>query len=276
MTLIRSWAPTLIANGEAERISGMRVGANFFHTLGVKPAIGRDFTAAEDTPAGWHVVLLSDGRLAAEVRRRCRHRRTHRDVERLPFTVVGVMPASFEPLISERFYKRAEIWAPVGYDVSLNYACRSCQHLKAIGRVKRTVAPELARADVDAIQTQLRREHPADYAASTMTLEPLRDQLTGGMRPALGVLMGAVGFVLLIACANVASLLLARIARRERDLALRAALGASRARIVRQLMVESGLLAISGGLLGILLSVMTVPLLVHLAPSTTSRLVARR
>ncbi len=272
MTLIRSWSPTLIANGEAERISGLRVSANFFHTLGVKPAIGRDFTDTEDTPAGWQVVMLSDGVW----------RRTFGadpavigrviTMSGLPFAIVGVMPASFEPLISEHFYRRADMWALVGYDPSLNYACRTCEHLKAIGRLKPGTSLETARADVDAVQTQMRREHPADYAPSTITLVPLSDELTGGMRPALGVLMGAVGFVLLIACANVASLLLARIARRERDLALRAALGASRARIVRQPMVESGLLAVAGGLLGVLVSAVTVPLLVHLTPPTMSRL----
>ncbi len=154
----------------------------------------------------------------------------------------------------------------VGYAASLNYACRSCLHLKAIGRLKTGTALEAARADVDGVQAQLRREHPADYAPSTMTLVPLSDALTGGIRPALGVLMGLVGFVLLIACANMASLLLARIARRERDLALRAALGTSRAHIVRQLMVEGGLLAFTGGLLGLVVSFVAVPLLVHLAP----------
>jgi predicted permease len=276
MTLIRSWNPTLIANGQAERVSGMRVAANFFHTLGVKPAIGRDFTSVDDTPTGWQVVILSDSAW----------RRTFDadpgivgrpiSMNGLTFTVIGVMPPSFEPLISERFYTRADIWAPVGYAASLAYACRSCQHLKAIGRLKPGTTLEAARADVDAVQVALRREHPTDYAPSTMTLVPLRDALTGGIRPVLGVLMGAVAFVLLIACANVASLLLARIARRERDLALRAALGASRARIVRQLMVESGLLAISGGLLGLLMSFVTVPLLVHLAPSTMARLAGAR
>ena len=272
MAAIRSWTPTLIAGGEAERIAGMRVSANFFQMLGVKPALGRDFTAAEDSPAGWQVVVLSDGLW---------RRKFGGDPSvigrvitfgGLPFTIAGVMPASFEPLISERFYKRADIWALVGYDPSLPQACRSCQHLKAIGRLKPELALEAARADMDGIEAQLRREHPSDYPPATMTLVPLRDELTGGMRPALGVLMGAVGFVLLIACANVASLLLARIARRERDLALRAALGASRARIVRQLMVESGLLAAAGGLLGVLLGTAAVPVLVRLAPATMSRL----
>ena len=269
---IRSWLPTLIADGEAERLPGMRVSANFFQMLGVKPAIGRDFTAAEDTPAGWQVVILSDGvwrrKFGADpsiVGRAIM-------LSGLRFTIVGVMPASFEPLISERFYKPAEVWALVGYDPTLPYACRTCQHLKAIGRLGPGIAIEAARADIDAVEAQLRREYPSDYPPATMTLVPIGDELTGGMRPALGVLMGAVGLVLLIACANVASLLLARIARRERDLALRAALGASRARIVRQLMVESGLLAAAGGVLGLLLSVAAVPILVHLTPSTMSRL----
>jgi putative ABC transport system permease protein len=274
MAAIRSWTPTLIAGGEAERIAGMRVSANFFRMLGVRPAHGRDFTASEDTPAGWRVVMLSDGMW---------RRKFGGDpsvighvitLGGLPFTIAGVMPASFEPLISERFYTRADIWALLGYDPSLPYACRTCQHLKAIGRLTPGSTLEAARADVDGVEAQLRREHPSDYPPATMTLVPLRDELTGGMRPALGVLMGAVGFVLLIACANVASLLLARIARRERDLALRAALGASRARIVRQLMVESGLLAFAGGLLGLLLGVAAVPMLVRLTPSTMSRLLA--
>jgi len=276
LTLIRSWNPTLIVNGQAERVSGMRVAANFFRTLGVQPAIGRDFTPTDDTPAGSQVVILSDGEW----------RRTFAadpgivgrpiTMNGLPFTIIGVMPPTFEPLISERFYTRADMWAPVGYATSLAYACRSCQHLKAIGRLKPGTTIEAARADADAVQASLRREHPTDYAPSTMTLIQLEEALTGEIRPVLGVLMGAVGFVLLIACANVASLLLARIARRERDLALRAALGASRARIVRQLMVESGLLAIAGGLLGLIVSFVTVPLLVHLAPSTMSRLAGAR
>jgi len=274
MALIRSWQTTLTVNGEPERIAGLRVSANFFAMLGVRPALGRDFRRDEDTPAGWRVVLLSDGLW---------RRRFNADpavVGRVltmndqSYTVVGVMPASFEPLISEHFYQRADMWALVGYDRSLPYACRTCQHLRAIGRVARGTSLEAARAEIDSIQRDLRQTFPTEYAPATMTLVPLKDELTNSVRPALAVLMGAVICVLLIACANVANLLLARMARRKRDLALRAALGASRARLVRQLLVESGFLALAGGALGIVGGALAVPLLTRLAPATLSRVTA--
>src|SRR5262245_65453991 len=115
MALIRSWIPTLIADGSPQRIGVMRVSANFFHTLGVRPAIGRDFRADEDTPNGWRVVILSDGLW---------RRRFNADLSAigrvismndLQFTIIGVMPPAFEPLISERFYRRADMWALGGY-----------------------------------------------------------------------------------------------------------------------------------------------------------------
>jgi putative ABC transport system permease protein len=205
LALIRSWQPTLLVNGEPERIAAMRVSANFFRTLGVRPAIGRDFRADEDTPDRWRALMISD---------RLWRRRFGADptvvgrvvsMNDLEFTIAGVMPATFEPLISEHFYQPADMWALLGYDRSLTYACRSCQHLKAIGRIKAGTPIEMARADIDAVQTALRTEFPPDYAQATMTLVPLQEELTGNLRPALLVLMGAVAFVLLIACANVAT-----------------------------------------------------------------------
>jgi predicted permease len=277
MALVRSWSATLAVGGEPERIPAMRVSANFFRLLGVRPALGRDFKSEEDTPDRYRVVLISD---------RLWRRRFAADpavVGRVikmndqPYEVAGALPASFEPLISEHFYKRAEMWGLVGYDASLSYACRGCQHLKAIGRLKPGVSSEAARADIDAVQSQLRGEHPTDYeSAATMTLVPVRDELMGHLRPVIAVLMGAVAFVLLIACANVANLLLARLAQRERDLALRAALGASRVRLVRQLLVESLVLAVMGGAAGILLGAWGVPLVTRLAPAAVSRLTEAR
>jgi putative ABC transport system permease protein len=272
MALIRSWSATLVAGGEPERVAGMRVSSNYFRLLGIHPAIGRDFTPEEDTQAGWRVLVLSD---------RLWRRRFAADptvvgrpvmMSGAQFTVIGVLPASFEPLLSEHFYQRADIWALVGYDTSLSYACRSCQHLKAIGRLKAGVSIDTARRDIDAVHAQLRLQHPTEYAHTTMTLVPLTDELTGNIKPVLFVLMGAVAFVLLIACANVASLLLARTARRQHDLALRTALGASRGRIVRQLLVENAILACAGGAAGLVLSAWAVPLLSTIAPITMARL----
>jgi putative ABC transport system permease protein len=189
------------------------------------------------------------------------------------YQVAGVLPPTFEPLIEGHYYQRADIWAPLGYEVGVGDSCRSCQHLRAIGRVKAGVAVASAETDLNRVHDGLRAQFPADYRTSThMAVIPMADELQREIRPALTALMVAVMFVLLIACANVANLLLARIARRERDLSLRAALGASRARIVRQLLVESAVVALSGGALGVALSAIAVPVIIRLTPFVVPRL----
>jgi len=179
--------------------------------MGIRPALGRDFTPDDDRPDHWRVLLLSDalwrrrfGADPAVVGRMV----VMNDRE---YRIVGVMPATFEPLDAEQYYNAAaEIWAPIGYDLKGDSSCRSCQHLRGFGRLERGVSLADASAEMNTIREQMRREHPGDYEVGSLAIVPLRAALTGKVQAALYVLLGAVGFVLLIACANVANLLLAR------------------------------------------------------------------
>ena len=271
--MMRSWLPTLVANGEAERLPAVRVSWNYFDMLGVRPALGRGFTEDDDRPDQWRVLLLSD---------RLWRRRFAGDpsvvgrtivMNDREYRVIGVMPATFEPLAAERFYNAsAELWAPIGYDLTGDSSCRSCRHLRAFARLKPGLTVADATAEMNAIREQMRRELPGDYDTSTIAVVPLRDALTGNVRAALLVLLAAVAFVLLIACANVANLLLARSVTRQRELTLRAVLGAGRARLVRQLLTESFMLSAGGAIAGVLLARTAVTALATLAPVSLPRI----
>ena len=269
--MIRLWIPTLEGDGDAERLPAVRVSWNYFDVLGARPALGRGFTPDDDREDGWHVALLSD---------RLWRRRFGADpkiVGRLvalngqSFRVIGVMPASFEPLDAQRYFNTAsEIWVPIGNDQA---ECRMrCRPVYVLGRLKAGVTVDAATAEMNGIREQLRREHPADYKAGAISVTPMRQALTGHVRAALYVLLAAVGFVLLIACANVANLVLARSVTRGRELALRAALGAGRGRIARQLLTESLLLGAGGALCGLLLALVSVRGLASIAPVALPRL----
>lgn len=271
IALMRSWTPTLMVNGEAERLKAVRVSANYFATIGVSPALGRGFTDAEDTPDGRRVVILSDALW---------RRRFNADpgivgrsvlIADTSFRVAGVMPAGFDALDAQRYYGGAEMWAPLGYRIGGDSSCRTCQHLRAFGLLAPGVSAANAAAELNAIRAVMQREHPTDYSDGSIAVVPLRDALLGDVRRPLYVLLGAVGFVLLIACANVANLLLARSQSRGRELAVRAVLGAGASRIVRQLLTESTLLAIGGGAAALLIAGSVVHTLGQIAPVSLPR-----
>jgi len=253
----------LTGESEPERVTALNVTTNFFKAIGITPVHGRDFTAEEEKP-GQRVAIISEGLWRRRLGGELPVIGKTLTLDGATYTVVGVAPNSTQ-LIAE-----SDIWTPMSFDDD-GMKVRRFHFLRAFGRLKPGISLQQAKTDLDTIAIGLEKQYPDTNTTWRLRLVSLRDEMLGDVRTPLYVLLGAVGFVLLIACANVANLLLARAAGRQKEIAIRSAMGARPLRLIRQLLVESLLLAAAGGGLGLLLSVWGTELLVKLGPDTIAR-----
>jgi putative ABC transport system permease protein len=255
---------TLQGPNGPEQVPAAFVSPEFFKVMGVHPAMGRGFTREEETPGRDGVIVLSHGawqrRFGADLRVLGRTVSMNGGQS----TIVGIMPAGFA------FPSTAELWFPFAMDTAK--APRGGHYLGVIGRIKPGVAHERAEAEMKAIAERLALQYPEQNAGESAMVVPLHEQVVGRVRPALLTLLAAVAMTVLIACANVANLLLVRASVRRKELAIRAALGASRGRLVRQMLIESLVLAMAGGIIGIGLAQLAIRPLRVLSAGTLPRL----
>jgi putative ABC transport system permease protein len=289
-TSIYGFNYTLTGLGEPEQIHSARVSADFFPALGVNPLIGRAFTVDEDRPGAALVAVIShglwqrrfnadpkligrtipfnDGGNQSALEAAVKPGRPIK-LNDVGFTIVGVMPLDFE------FLKGIDMWVPLSATSGKDVVESRIGFLQAVGRLKPSASLEQATAELDAIIGRIAAQHPEMRASGERAvIKPLAAHIFGDARPALYLLLAATALLLLIACANIANLQLARATSRRREIALRAALGAGRGRLARQLMVESLALAVAGGGLGILLAYWILNALISLAPADIPRIEA--
>jgi putative ABC transport system permease protein len=265
VTAVQGWQPTLTGRGAPEPLVGEQVTPDYFDVLRVPPAIGRAFRSEEMIPNAPRVAIVSHALWQRQFGGDANVLGTRVVLGGLPHEIVGVMPAGFRPAV----IRTAEIWRPRQFDAA--NPSRGAIVLRVVARLQDGLTNGQAQAAAGVLAQQLERAHPDTNARVGIRIVPLHEQVIGGYRLALIVLLGAVAFVLLIACANIANLLLARASTRAREFAVRMALGAGRGRVVRQLLTESLLLASAGGALGLLVGVWGIAALTAIAPEGAPR-----
>jgi putative ABC transport system permease protein len=278
IAVMKPWQPSLTGADQPERLDGQNVSAGYFRTLGVAPALGQDFQVSDDVVHGPKVVIISNQAWRAHFSADSAIIGRNVKLDDDNYTVIGVMPAGFDNVLAPS----AEFWSPLQYDAGNIVSQQTREwghHLRMVGRVRPGVSAVQARSDLDMIaHTQV-----PDFARPAWALldhglivNPLQDDMASGVKPALFAVVGAVSLVLLIACVNVTNLLLARGAQRKGEFAMRAALGAGRARLIRQLLTESLLLALLGGAFGMIVAQFGIRALVALSPPGLPRVDAVR
>ncbi len=268
----------LTSHGEPERVGTIRVSSNLLPMLGQTAALGRTFAADEDSPGKPATAVLSYGMWVRHYGADPRMIGQSVTLNGIPYEVVGIMPQSFslprEVLPTLDGAEQADILVPLPLpaDAAQN---RDHEDYNIVGKLKPGVSVAQAQAEMDTITARLRHDYPQVYPPNgglTFGIVPLLEQVVGDVRPTLFILLGAVGFVLVIACANVANLLLARAVARQKEIAIRTAMGASRFRIVRQLLTESVLLSLTGGVLGILFALWSLHWIHIFGPKSVPRI----
>jgi putative ABC transport system permease protein len=265
------WLPTISGgDGDPERLHGQRVSWQFFNVLGVAPALGRSFLEADDDPDAPRVVVLTYGLW---------QRRFGGDpsivgrtvtIGETPMEVIGVLPATYDDV----FDPGTQIYRILAYDVSASYACRTCRHLRMVARIKHDVSRDAATAEMNGLSARLVADHPTEYPAAGLNLVDVEEEVTREVRPALLSVLAAAVLLLVIACANVTSLRLARLTRRREEFAVRRALGAGRAEFARQLLSEGLLVALPAGAISLALAWAAMHALVAQLPTSVPRVSA--